>query len=203
MTPDERLRRIADYRARTVSGALIDMVPMQPQHTEAVLALRNADDVRFNLAQTTVLTADQHDGWYRGYLSRNDDIAWMIKRSGGDIIGTIALYAIDPDGKTAEKGRQVVDARARMQGPFTVESELMVLRIAFEALAMERVLATIRPENVKVISMHQRIGFRYSRAIELRATPYGEYALERRDFNPAPLEKLLQHWTDRNERTAG
>lgn len=202
MLPGERLSRITEYRQRKMTGLLVELNPMRPEHTDAVLALRNSERALFNLAQYEPLKPEQHNAWYRGYLARNDDVAWMITTLDGRIIGTIALYAIDPAGRTAEKGRQVVDEQVALRAPYALESELMTLKFAFDILEIERVFVTIRPENVKVISMHLRQGFVPSGQRELRSTLYNEYALHRDDFKPQKLESILQHWRQRDERAS-
>jgi RimJ/RimL family protein N-acetyltransferase len=200
MLREERLLKIADFRQRKLRGAVMDMVPMQPDDTREVLRLRNAERAIWALAQGVPLTEEMHRRWYREYLARNDDIAWMMRRPDGVAVGTMALYSIDPDGRQAEQGRLVIDEASAMSAPYAIQAELLLLDLAFRGLDMLRIITTIRPENGKVISMYRRMGFRFVRDVELRATAYYEYALDRAEFAPQPLERIVNHWRSRLER---
>lgn len=194
---------VAGLREQTLRGSLVHLTPMRLEDTRAVLTLRNSHRAIFNLAQSGPLTSEMHETWYRGYLDRDDDIAWMIRLPSGDVIGTVSLYSIDPAGGSAEKGRLVIDEDRTMTAPYAVETDLLVLDLAFNELDLARVVASIRPDNGKVVSMHRRIGFHFTRGFELRATPYHLYTLERTDFDRALLERILQHWRKRLECAAG
>jgi RimJ/RimL family protein N-acetyltransferase len=203
MSPEEQLQMVVGLREQTLRGSLVHLVPMRLEHAGAVLRLRNSDRAIFNLAQSGPLTSEMHQTWYRSYLERNDDIAWMIKLPTGSIIGTVSLYSIGPAGGSGEKGRLVIDEDVAMTAPYAVETDLLVLDLAFNKFDLARVFASIRPENGKVISMHRRIGFRFTRGFVLRTIPYHLYTLERADFNRALLERIVQHWRKRLECAAG
>jgi RimJ/RimL family protein N-acetyltransferase len=200
LRPDERLQRIAKYRRQTLVGDFVDLVPMRPDHAQAVIDLRNTDRARFFLAQRSMLTLESHADWYRGYLARADDLSWVIASPRGEIVGITALYDIAADGSTAEKGRLVIDENRATAAPIALEAELLILRLAFDTLQVATVLTIVQPGNGKMISVNSRMGFQQCGTRELRSVPYNEYCLSRKEFTPAPLEKILQHWKLRNER---
>lgn len=200
MTPDGRLALISRYRAEPLKGAVITMTPCTLDDAADLVRMRNSERARFALTQTSLLTLDTQQQFFQNYFARNNDLYWMIRDPSGRSVGANALYDIDRDGRTAEKGRLVVEEASGLGGPYTLESDLLLLRFAFEVLQLERIITIVRPENQKMSSMNARLGFVRCGEREVRGVMYQEFSLERGRFEPGPLEAIVSHWRQRFER---
>ena len=189
---------VAHYRQTPIIGALITLRPYGPEHAEAVVDLRNRPEARYFLNQLPPSTLDTQHRWYEGYLTRTNDLMWVIEDRQGMVVGCNRLYDIR-DG-VAEKGSQIVDAVAGRSAPIALEADLLAIKLAFQALGTDAVVARVRKDNEKVLSMNQRMGFRVVAAEEINGAMFELLRLERAAFAPAPLDQLINYWSRRDER---
>ena len=80
MTDNIDISIIHRFRSEAIHGKCIDLIPFQDHHAEAVVKLRNIPDVQYFMNQGFVSTIQTQNEWYRKYLSRNDDLYWVILR---------------------------------------------------------------------------------------------------------------------------
>lgn len=201
-TSAQRAALIQQWRARPLAGSVVTMTPCQLEDAADLVRMRNAERARFALNQERPLTLEAQDAFLRTYLARDNDLYWVIREPSGRVVGANALYCIEHDGRVAEKGRLVVEENGGLGGPYALESDLLVLGLAFDVLQLERVVTIVRPENAKMLSMNARLGFRPCGEREVRGVIYGEFCLESAHFQRGPLESIIAHWRRRFERTA-
>ncbi|MDG0811876.1 GNAT family N-acetyltransferase [Cohnella rhizosphaerae] len=145
-------------------------------------------------------TLDGQREWFEDYLTRDNDIYWVILNRRGDFVGTTALYNIDFVAMKAEKGRLITDEAIAVGGPFVLEAELLLLHFAFKELGLKTIYTTVRDDNVKMQSVNRKLGFEYKYTIDIRDVPYHYYELSLDVYNPEPFEPILEHWRKRYER---
>lgn len=182
-------------RAETIVGACIDMVPYGPADDAEVVRLRSLPNVRhfMNLTDQPSLTAQR--AWRAGYETRSNDVMWMIRDKCGRVCGTNRLYDIGVF--SAEKGSQIVDPQFSRILPAALEADITVIKIAFQQLGMDRVVAFIREDNAHVRSMNERFGFEAT-ADEMRnEVRYIRYCLQRDRWKSDSFDRIVKHWSKR------
>jgi RimJ/RimL family protein N-acetyltransferase len=197
----QRAALVRQWRSQPLIGSTIAMTPCTPDDAADLVRLRNAERARFGLNQLQHLTVEAQADFLRTYLARSNDLYWMIRTRDGAVVGANALYSIDDVPGVAEKGRLVIDEALGLAGPFALESDLLLLDLAFKSLELDRVVTIVRPENTKMLSMNSRLGFKPCGEREVRGVMYGEFCLESTHFEAEPLQSIVAHWRDRFERT--
>lgn len=203
MNKEERAELVRSFRAKTIEGVSLKLVPYEPGFAKQVIRLRNEERVRYYLNQAEKLTLSAQQRWYEEvYLPRENDIQWVILSNAGDVVGTNALYDIDlKHGSSGEKGRQVVDERVSLTAPFALESDYLICKLAFESFKLKKLLICYREDNVKVASMNKRIGFSFVEVKELRGVPYIYSECLRENFQEDYLGGILRSWRRRYEKS--
>jgi RimJ/RimL family protein N-acetyltransferase len=192
--------RVASLRQRALAGIAVTLTPYESQFAESLRALRSRPENQFNLAQAGALTLEQQHAWGIAYQARADDICWIVLTPTGEFAGATRLYDIDHAAGQAEKGGLVLREELARTAPLALESELILLHVAFTWLGLRRLVTRVRPENTKMISLNARLGFRPAGSDTLRGVPYGRFALAASEFDPAPLVPILHHWKNRHAR---
>jgi RimJ/RimL family protein N-acetyltransferase len=192
--------RIARLRQLRLDGGGGRLQPYSPAFADALRELRNQPANRFNLAQAAELTAAQQQSWGETYLARDNDLCWVVLTRAGEFAGATRLYDIDGEAGTAEKGGLVLREELARASPLALESEIMLLTVAFAWLGLAVVLTQVRPENEKMISVNGRLGFHPAGTGMLRGVAYGRAELTAAGFDPAPLLPILRHWNQRHAR---
>lgn len=107
------------------------------------------------------LTADWIEAWYdRQSRGSGDSLVFTIwDLATMTPIGNTALQDIDSRTRTAEFGIFIADPEFRGGGRGTEATELM-LRFAFDNLALENVMLRVYEYNERALSVYQRVGFR-------------------------------------------
>ncbi|MDD5585791.1 MAG: GNAT family N-acetyltransferase [Alphaproteobacteria bacterium] len=185
----------AKTRHRVLTGKTADLVPVTEEHLAAIVRLRNLPHVRAYFDEQGETTLESQTAFFRGYLESPDDLYWAVRLKSGKVIGTNRLNEID--GKSGCKGSQIVDEEHGRLGPYALESEILLLRFAFEVLELEQVRAIIRPDNEKVISFNYKLGLKKIRPYEMRGRMYDEYILDRADFHPEKYEPMFDYFAKR------
>lgn len=192
--------KVARLRNLRLAGATVILAPYTPKFAGPLRELRNRPENYFNLAQSAAISAEQQHAWGDAYLARDNDLCWIVLTARGEFAGATRLYDIDGTAGTAEKGGLVLRDELARAAPLALESELMLLHLAFIWLGLAQVITQVRPENPKMISINDRLGFRPAGTSTLRGVPYLRSALAATGFDPAPLLPILRHWKDRHVR---
>ena len=188
---------VKKFRNTPINGIVTRLVPYNESHIPRLIEIRNSDRARHFLTQTQLLTVEGQTAWTKGYFSRDNDLCFMIEDPSGRIVGVNCLYEINVHPGEAEKGRQASDEVLAMAGPFSLEADLMLIRLAFEEFWLDRVVCTIRDDNEKTISMNLRMGMKRIGNQDVRGEILGLYAVDRADFSTAKFDPMFQHWRKR------
>jgi len=192
--------RVAWLRRHRLAGSTLTFVPYAPAFAQPLLELRNRPHNQFNLAQDAPLTPEQQRAWSEAYAARDNDLCWIVLTAGGEFAGATRLYDIDGDAGSAEKGGLVLREELARGTPLALESELMLLHLACRWLGLARIVTSVRPENTKMCSINDRLGFRPAGETTLRGRRYLRAELAAAGFDPAPLLPILRHWKTRHAR---
>jgi diamine N-acetyltransferase len=127
---------------------------------------RNQVGIREWFLNPEIISAEQHQSWFRDYQERENDYVFVIEeteRYRGPI-GQISLYQIDRKANRAELGRLMIGhSEAVGQGLGRLATELLI-EVAFDSLDLEELFLTVRHDNTKAIAIYQSCGFRQDEA---------------------------------------
>ena len=177
-----------------IEGKIINLVPCQEKHLEFITNLRNKPNIKYFLSQKFDITVDMQIKWYQGYSKRINDLYYIIQDKNGKYLGTSSLYNIDFELNTAEKGRKIVDEKYVLGKPIALESDILILDLAFKKLELSSLFSIVKKDNIKVISMNERYGFYQTGEKIIRNESYLIFQLNRNDAYKKYL-KIIEHWS--------
>jgi RimJ/RimL family protein N-acetyltransferase len=181
---------------RPLIGKTVDLLPFSPEHAEATAKLRNAPNARAFFDQAEFSTKESQEAYFKLYAQRDDDLYWVIAEKTGEIVGATALYGLTP--QTGEKGRLILDEAASKRGPFALEAELLLISFALDELKLPEITTVVRPDNSKMNSLNNRLGFRPVGPYELRGRMYVQFRLDPKDYAPENFAPLIDYWASRS-----
>ncbi len=187
MTPKSLLRKI--------EGKIVDLVPLADGHTPGVVRLRNSPHVRAFFDEKDETTLASQTAFLRQYEAWPDDLYWAICLKDGTLIGTNRLNEIDEASGT--KGSLALDAAYVRAGPYALEADLLLIAFAFDVLKLQILWTDVRPDNEKMISLNERLGFRWDSPRLIRGRSYGRFKLERAAFAPEAFDDLIDYFAQR------
>ena len=106
------------------------------------------------------ITQQMQESWYNSYLNNKNELALVIEecKEINSVIGSISLY--DFNGSEAEFGKFMIgNARAHGKG-YGRQSLVMALKLGFETLNINRILAEVHTDNIAAYSNYIRVGCR-------------------------------------------
>jgi diamine N-acetyltransferase len=125
------------------------------------LIWRNQDHIRKWFIHSEVLSPEQHQTWFKDYLTRENDYVFIIEENENlkKPIGQISLYNIDRDLKFAEYGRLMIgEAEAQGKG-LAKEATRLLLGYAFKELGLTRVELEVLEDNKPAMAVYRACGF--------------------------------------------
>jgi RimJ/RimL family protein N-acetyltransferase len=171
--------------------------PYKWEHGGTIVALRNQEKSRYNLAQKDASTIEGQNEWYHCYSQRDDDIYWCIHNKTGNMIGVIRIYDIKHDGTCCNQGSFIIDRAFAMSGPYAVEAEILSLDFVFDTLQMDKVLNDNRVDNKNMNSISKRVGFKFVEEFTRDDVRFNLFELKINTYNRVDLESILQKWRER------
>jgi RimJ/RimL family protein N-acetyltransferase len=146
-----------------LSGRRFALRPADPEDAGFILSLRTDPELSRFLHPTSAAVADQL-AWMRAYEQRPGDYYFIVtdERSGG-LVGTIGIYDLAEG--AGEWGRWLI----RPDSLAAVESALLIYRLGFEQLKLDRLYCRTLADNGRVVSFHDSMGADRVRTIEAYA----------------------------------
>ncbi len=125
------------------------------------LAWRNQDHIRQWFLHSDVVTAGQHEAWFRGYLERDDDFVFVIEETETlqRPVGQVSLYHVDAALGRAEFGRLLIgDPAATGLGLAKLATEAVVAH-AFADCGLDEVYLEVKETNRRALGLYAACGF--------------------------------------------
>ncbi len=139
-----------------IEGKYTLLKPMTEADAQFLFDLRNDPELSALVNDGPPTLADQQR-WMQKYFARDDDHNFIVhSRTLKTRVGTVALYDIDFEKKSAEPGRWLV----RQDSLAAIEADLLMTCYAFETLGLETVHFSVFMPNAKVLAYHMRTGAR-------------------------------------------
>jgi len=142
--------------------AEITLRPLTLADTFNIVRWRNQPEVYKNLYTQSLITEEQHVGYFHKYvetgLVHQYIIVAEIDGKPKDI-GTVFLKGIDRVSRKAEYGLFIGELQARGKGYASAVASA-TLKIAFNELDLNRVYLTVFADNLPAIKSYERAGFK-------------------------------------------
>lgn len=138
----------------------IILKPLEETDIEQLRTLRNSRK-QFFITQNEINSAAQKK-WYESYLKNPSDIMFKVvkKDKPEEFIGTMALYDIDWERRTAECGRTLVDKLKAPERGIGTEVTKAICLFGFQVLKLNKIVAEVLKTNVRIIKAVLNVGFR-------------------------------------------
>jgi RimJ/RimL family protein N-acetyltransferase len=165
-----------------ITGTHIRLRTATEDDAQFILDLRLNPKLNKYLTKTDPSVEKQKE-WLRAKLYQENDYHMIIESLKGEPLGVVAVYNINPLGKTFEWGRWIVKPEAPK---FTgLESALLCYELAFDHLGLQKAIFGVMHENERVISFHRRFG-----ATIVREDPDGPWF----EFTKEDFEKVREKY---------
>ena len=143
-----------------ISGYSINLRPVRIEDSGFIIELRNDSKLNKYLHEGASDIKSQMDWIYNYFKIKNDYYFVIEKIEGGKPIGLIGIY--DMKNSKAEWGRWIL----KEGNNFAVESVLLLYRIAFKILNLEKIFCRTLLSNKSVISFHDSCGLKQKRLLK-------------------------------------
>jgi RimJ/RimL family protein N-acetyltransferase len=120
-----------------------------------IAGLRSMPNTNKFLSNEGNISIEQQNKWLTNFLQTNNAHYFIITdNKTKNKTGTISLYDINEDERKAEFGRYIC-----INNVNAIESELMLLKFAFNILNLKEVYCRTVEENINVWNQHYNYGF--------------------------------------------
>lgn len=140
-----------------IKGDRVDLAPLQEKDIEMIRQWRMKYKDHFYDANE--ITPEQQKIWYSKYKESPTDRMYIIQKKDGEPIGTIAIYEINIQTRTARLGRVLLLEEARGQG-YAEEAVKTLLDYADNVMRLYRVTTDTYIDNIDAIAVYARAGFK-------------------------------------------
>lgn len=188
---------VIKYRKQIIEGRCLNHIPVQENMLNRIIELRNDSRNAYFLNQNNKLSLDDQIKWFNSYLTRSNDLYWVIVDKKNNIVGTNRLYDIDDN--QCVQGSIIVDEKYSLEAPYALESILLAIKFAFEKLKVATIINEDRYDNKVMNSITKRVGFEYKFDVDIRSITYKHYELTKDKFKEQMLTKTLETWLSRRE----
>lgn len=140
----------------------VELRPLCREDTDKIVSWRNRDDVRFNLYNPNLLTAEQHLWYFDNIVSTGKVQQFIIQvAEDGNVwdIGSTFLKSIDAQCRKAEFGIFIGEPDARGKG-YVPQATMEILKFGFEQLGLNRIYLSVFADNAPAIHSYERTGFK-------------------------------------------
>ncbi|MGE6964113.1 GNAT family N-acetyltransferase [Bacillus thuringiensis] len=128
---------------------------------ESIRKWRNQNHIRKNFINSNYINKKQQEEWFENYLKMENDIMFIIEETEKfqTTIGTVALYNIDNEKKSAEFGRLMIGYMPCVGKGFGKRAAVLACKYAFEMLNIFEIYLTVLNHNTKAIQLYKDMGF--------------------------------------------
>lgn len=174
---------------------MIFLKPIEKEDNDRLRRWRNDPDIAIRFFSQDFISKEKQEEWFIKTISNPKELNWLIYRSNKFLtehcVGTIALVNIDLRNRKAEYARLLIDKRYRNNG-YAYEAEHEVMKYAFQYLNLNKIYCEAFVDNIEVIQLHHKTGFKDVGVLRNHIFRDGEY----RDV--LVLELMRAEWLKKN-----
>ena len=131
-----------------IEGKYIKLKQLVAEDAEITLKWRLSD--RAALLNKGAETVESQKQWIQN--RPKSEINYIIELQNGTAVGMISLIQINHNNKNAEAARFLIGEETLAKGiPVAIEAMMLIYKIAFESLGLERIYGTVLEENVPML----------------------------------------------------
>ena len=145
----------------TISGTHLLLLPLTEEYIEPLRLLRNRPENRVWFFDSTEITAEQQKKWFASQQQTEGDYMFAVcsKQDPTLFLGAVALYHHDPESRSFEIGRLLLDAKKVPFHGLGKELIAEACRLGFEKLGAKRLVAEVFSDNVRSLACCTENGF--------------------------------------------
>ncbi len=132
--------------------------PLLSDDLEMVRVWRNSEAVAQYMYSDAPISEAQQLAWFKSISQDESKHYWVINYQGHDV-GVANLYAINKTSNSCYWAFYIADQNMRGTG-VGAKVEMTVLEYVFDTLKLNKLLCEVFVDNDKVITMHEKFGFR-------------------------------------------
>lgn len=139
----------------------VTLRPLGGNDIELLRNWRNDKSQTSFLRNIGEISQDMQKAWYEDYLNDNSQIIFAIEENTElhRMVGSVALYNINRENKTAEIGKiQIGDPAAHGKG-IGRKALVMAMRIGFLYLSLAKIVGSVHQKNVQAHTNDMKVGF--------------------------------------------
>jgi len=147
-----------------IEGGRIRLRLIERTDLPMTLRWRNQDHIRKGFFHSEIISPEQHQVWFEGYLERDNDYVFIIEETYKfqRPVGQISLYNIDWNKKRTELGRFMIgDAEASGKGLAKKACQLLI-EFAFDQWNLGEIYLRVLKQNA-VIAFYRKLNFQRER----------------------------------------
>lgn len=141
-----------------LKSEVITLRPVEERDIEIIRMWRQQDWARRQFIYQEEITHEQQMKWYKKYLRNANDYMWIVEVAGKSI-GTIALYNINLEMRTAEFGRLLIGDKSFHGRNMAVEFGRLIIAYAREELKLDVLVLDVWQDNVAALKTYEKLGF--------------------------------------------
>lgn len=133
--------------------------PLEKKDIEQLRLWRNNPENTKYLRNIGIVTPEMQNAWFDGYLKRDEDVIFAIEETKelNRLVGSLSLY--DFENGVAEIGKILIgDPEAHGKGIGRI-SFVLAMMIGFKELGLNKIVASVSPENIPAYTNYMKIGF--------------------------------------------
>ena len=134
-------------------GEAFRLRPVRLSDAELIVELRT-DPVLSRYLHPVSADVARQRVWLETYFAREGDYYFIVEARDGAPQGTVGIYDLDDDRRTAEWGRWIL----RHGSLAAIESARLVYTVSFDVLSLAEVYCRTVAENAPVVSFHDSCG---------------------------------------------
>ena len=156
---------------------IVSIRPISVDDTENIVRWRNSDDVRLNLYNQDMITADQHRDYLRSFVDTGKCIQFIIEVDNGTLkqdVGTIFIKGIDRHSNKGEFGMFIGETSVRGTG-VAKKAINCLLSYAFGVGNFNKLYLTLFADNIPAFRAYLSTGFRFEGVMREEFCNHGQY----------------------------
>ena len=199
MDREERIDKVKELHNKDIIGKCVILRPASLRYAEDIVRLRNKPKNMYMFNQSYSITIEGQTHWLEKYEKAIDDIYWCVLDKTERFIGTIRLYGIDADGEHCEEGSYVIDEDVADEAPYAIESKMLALDIAFDALQIKTMINDNRADNKIMNNIDNQLGFDKGYITQIRGVDYihRELSADIYHKNREKFSTIVKYWSER------
>jgi diamine N-acetyltransferase len=169
-----------------IKGKNVVLRPLKESDIEMIRIWRNQEHIRESFLNNSIITEDQQKVWYKSYVNNMNDFMFIIEEKNNNRltpIGTIALYNLDLNHKSAEFGRLLIGESKGTGKGYGQEATKLLCKFGFLELGLNKIYLKVFQKNLRALNIYLSCGFKVNSISTSRDQLVYEMSISSKQFN--------------------